>query len=401
MNKSFGFSIKQADKKSLARAGVMHTPHGDIHTPTFTVAATKATTKSLTPEQITTAGAESVLANTYHLYLQPGSGVIKKAGGLHKFMNWPGPIYTDSGGFQVFSLGEALDKGISKLAKGGIVVADRATKNTNVKPAKITGEGVTFYSHIDGSKRYLDAEKSMQIQHDLGADIIFAFDECTSPAANHEYQKEAMDRTHAWARRSLDEHKKLSKSSKNYQALFGIVQGGRHKDLRRESARTLAKMDFDGYGIGGSFSKVDMGQAVRWVNDILPENKPRHLLGIGEPADIFAGIESGVDSFDCVNPTRLARTGTIYTHGGRKHVANARFATELDPLEPDCACYTCQNFSSAYLSHLVRSQEMLAATLLTIHNLNFMTKMMSDIHQAILEDKFDEHRKQFLKQYNK
>jgi queuine tRNA-ribosyltransferase len=377
----------------------MRTPHGDMLTPTFTAAATKATTKSLTPEQIKQAGAESVLANTYHLYLQPGSDVIKKAGGLHGFMNWPGPIYTDSGGFQVFSLGEALGKGISKLAHGGIVVADRAPKNANVKPAKITDDGVTFFSHIDGSRHYLTAEKSMQIQHDLGADIIFAFDECTSPAANKDYQKKAMNRTHAWAKRSLNEHKKLSKKSKNYQALFGIVQGGRHKDLRQESAKTLAEMDFDGFGIGGSFTKVDMGSAVAWVNEILPEDKPRHLLGIGEPVDIFAGVQAGVDSFDCVNPTRLARTGTIYTKRGRKHVANAKFARDFGPLEPDCSCYTCQNFSAAYVSHLVRSAEMLAATLLTIHNLNYMTQLLADIRQAIIDGRFAEFKKSSLKAY--
>lgn len=388
--KKFSFHIlNKLNSKYLARAGVISTLHGEIQTPAFIAAATKATTKALTSEQVKGLGAQAVLANTYHLYLRPGSQIVKKAGGLHEFMNWPGPIVTDSGGFQVFSLGEAFGQGVSKIAggrDGGRASIDE--RKSAAKKAKITANGVTFWSHIDGSKHELTPEKSMQIQHDLGADIILAFDECTSPQADKAYQKEALNRTHDWAARSLTEHKELSKKSGTPQALFGVVQGGRHEDLRRLSAKTIGGMDFDGFGIGGSFNKDDMGTAVRWVNEELPEDKPRHLLGIGEPVDLFEGVENGVDTFDCVNPTRLARTGTVYTHTGRLNLGNAGFVQDFTPIEESCACYTCQNYTRAYLSHLIRSEEMLAATLLSIHNLHFVVGLVDQIRSSILDGTF-------------
>ncbi len=280
----FNFSIQEELAGTLARAGEITTPHGAIQTPAFITVGTKATVKAVLPEQVKELGAQAVLANTYHLYLKPGSDIVREMGGLHKFMNWNGPTFTDSGGFQVFSLGEAYGKGVSKIASGDDnVQADKRPVGKQL--AKVDDEGVTFRSHIDGSTHRLTPEKSMQIQHDLGADIIFAFDECTSPQASYEYQKEALERTHAWAARSLSEHQRLGISSpeQKYQALFGIVQGGRHQDLRRHSAEVIGAMDFDGFGIGGSFNKDDMPTAVRWVNEILPKDKPRHLLGIGEP----------------------------------------------------------------------------------------------------------------------
>src|SRR3990167_413679 len=285
-------------------------------------------------------------------------------------MNWPGPIITDSGGFQVFSLGAAYGKDVSKITKisdPSLLIPERFDDSDAPRPAKIGADGGTFKSHIDGSVHYITPEKSIQIQHNLGADIIFAFDECTSPSEDLRYQEEALERTHAWAKRSLEEHKKLNKENKVM--LFGIVQGGREELLRKKSADFIKSLDFDGFGIGGSFTKEDMSSAVKWVNEILPEEKPRHLLGIGEPEDLFMGIENGVDLFDCVTPTRNARNGSLYTKYGKISIMNTKYRNDLSPIEKDCKCYTCLNYSSAYLSHLFHGKEMLAATLATIHNL--------------------------------
>jgi len=408
----FNFKIEKKAKTGLGRAGIIHTPHGDILTPAFVTVGTKATVKALTPEMINSLGSQVVLANTYHLYLQPGDELVKKAGGLHNFMNWDGPMMTDSGGFQVFSLGAAFGEGgVSKFTKEGEQKIETLAQEdgTTVKLAKIDEDGVTFKSHIDGSEHRFTPEKSMQIQHNLGADIIFAFDECTSPLADYDYQKQAMERTHRWAKRSLDEHKKISQelensrsftlkgsdADKNFSnsfdkqnpALFGIVQGGRHQDLREESARIIGEMGFDGFGIGGSFNKEDMGTAVGWVNAILPEDKPRHLLGIGEPEDIAAGIKNGVDTFDCVTPTRMARNGTLITKNGRLNIFNAQYREDFGPIEDGCQCYTCQNFSRAYLAHLFRAKEMLAATLASVHNLYFLVNLTKQIRQDILDGK--------------
>ena len=318
--KKFSFNIHKELPNSLGRVGTIHTFHGDIQTPAFVTVGTKGTVKSLTPEQLKETGAQVIIANTYHLYLEPGESLIKKLGGLHKVMNWSGPLMTDSGGFQVFSLGVAYgNKGVSKISKKKeqeLLLSDSLDDIDRPKIATIDPNGVTFRSHIDGNAHYLSPEKSIEIQHNLGADIIFAFDECTSPHESLHYQKEALERTHRWARRSLEHHQKVSTCQVDTfggQALFGIVQGGRDEKLRKESAEYIGSLDFDGFGIGGSFEKEDMDKAVQWVNKILPKEKPRHLLGIGEPLDLFMAVEKGCDLFDCVSPTRIARNGGVYT----------------------------------------------------------------------------------------
>ena len=402
--KPIDFNIEKKLKGTLARAGTLKTPHGDIQTPAFVTVGTKGTVKALSPEQVSSLGAQVVLANTYHLYLQPGDELIAKAGGLHTFMNWNGPTMTDSGGFQAFSLGSALGRSVGKIAKG-----EESTNNleTNLETgfpneslATIDEDGVSFKSHIDGSMHKFTPERSIEIQHNIGADIIFAFDECTSPHASYEYQKEAMERTHRWAEQSLTTHLVVRPLSKK-QALFGIVQGGRFEDLRKESAKYIGNMDFDGFGIGGSFDKKDMYTTVNWVNKILPEDKPRHMLGIGEPADLFGGIENGCDLFDCVAPTRIARNGTLYTKAGQINIFNAKYRNELSPIEENCACYTCQNYSTAYVAHLFRAKEMFAATLASIHNLYFINKLVADIRESIINDSFVESKEEFLSRYYK
>jgi queuine tRNA-ribosyltransferase len=395
----FDFKIEKKLENSLARAGVICTPHGEIQTPAFVVVGTKATVKALTPEQLKDIGSQVVLANTYHLYLQPGDELVRDAGGLHKFMNWQGPTMTDSGGFQVFSLGAAYGKEISKVTTvtdPNFLIPERSIDSI-IPLAKISNDGVSFKSHLDGSMHYLTPEKSIEIQHNLGADIIFAFDECTSPTENDKYQDEALSRTHAWAKRSLEYHK----SKNTNQALFGIVQGGRSEKLRKKSAEAIGAMDFDGFGIGGSFAKEDMSTAVKWVNEILPEEKPRHLLGIGEPEDLFMGVENGVDLFDCVGPTRIARNGTLFTKNGKINMFNAQFVNDFSPIDEGCECYTCTNYTRAYVSHLFRAKEMEAATLSSIHNVYFITHLVTQMREAILEDKFFEFKESFLNIYGK
>ncbi|HET8575421.1 MAG TPA: tRNA guanosine(34) transglycosylase Tgt [Candidatus Paceibacterota bacterium] len=392
------FSIEKKLSGKLGRTGTLETPHGVIQTPAFVTVGTKATVKALTPEQVKDLGAQVVLANTYHLYLEPGDEIVRDAGGLHRYMNWQGPTMTDSGGFQVFSLGAAFGEGgISKITKGEIVENKKTEENdlSTGKLAKITENGVEFRSHIDGSKHFFTPEKSIEIQQNIGADMIFAFDECTSPVASHEYQKEAMARTHRWAERSLAQHR----SVKNSQGLFGIVQGGRFEDLRKESAKFISGLDFEGFGIGGSFEKEDMYTAVGWVNAILPEEKPRHLLGIGEPIDFFGGVENGVDLFDCVAPTRMARNGTLHTKDGRMNIVAGKYRRDFSPIEEDCGCYTCQNYTRAYLCHLFRGKEMLAATLASIHNLYFTVHLVQNIRESILDDTFFEYKENFLGRY--
>lgn len=387
--------------KALFRAGIISTKHGEIKTPAFVTVGTKATVKSLSPAQVKESGSQVVLANTYHLYLQPGDGVLVKNGGLGKYMNWQGPTMTDSGGFQAFSLGVAYENGgLSKIVKSNEPKIDKDDELCNEsRLAKITEEGVAFKSHIDGSSHFFTPEKSTEIQRNIGADIIFAFDECTSPNANYDYQREAMNRTHRWARRSLDRFKELNKDRSQF--LLGIVQGGRFEDLRKESAKEISSMDFDGFGIGGSFEKEDMGNAVRWINEILPEEKPRHLLGIGEPIDVLEGIENGCDLFDCVAPTRMARNGTIHTKKGRINILNAKFKDDLSPLEKGCECSTCQNYTKSYIAHLFRAKEMFASTLASIHNLHFMNELTAGARQAILEDRFEAYKAGFIRMYYK
>jgi len=395
------FKIEKKLKDSLGRVGVIITPHGEIKTPAFVAVGTKATVKSLNPEQVKNVGVQVVLGNTYHLYLQPGDEIVRDAGGIGKFMNWSGPTMTDSGGFQVFSLGAAYGKNISKITRiidpSFLMIPERFDDSDAPRLAKIGADGVSFKSHLNGSIHYITPEKSIQIQHNLGADIIFAFDECTSPTEDVKYQKEALERTHRWAERSLAEHKKLNKENKV--SLFGIVQGGRDKKLRQQSADFISKLNFDGFGIGGSFAKEDMSSAVRWVNEILPEDKPRHLLGIGEPEDLFVGIENGVDFFDCVLPTRLGRNGTVYTKNGKIIIMNTKYRNDFSPIEQDCKCHTCENYTKAYIAHLFHGKEMLAGTLASIHNLYFIVNLVKKIRLSILDDNFFEFKKEFLEKY--
>ena len=391
------FEIEKELGNGRARAGKIETPHGVIHTPAFIVVGTKATVKGLSPEQVASLGAEAVLANTYHLYLEPGEKIMKDGGGLHKFMNWHGPTFTDSGGFQAFSLGAAFNNKASKIADRATVTAEvDETVTSHEALAKVDEDGVTFKSIIDGSSHRFTPERSMEIQHAIDADIIFAFDECTSPHASYEYQKEAMARTHRWAQRSLDHHKKVGPKD---QALFGIVQGGRHEDLRKESAETIGAMDFDGFGIGGSFDKEDIYTAVGWVNDNLPKGKPRHLLGIGEPEDLFGGVENGVDTFDCVAPTRIARNGSLYTRKGKINILNAKYREDVGKIDPACGCSMCRDYTPAYLAHLFRAKEMQAATLASIHNLYFIVNLVKEIRASIIDGSFFEFKERFLKEY--
>ncbi|MFA5888755.1 MAG: tRNA guanosine(34) transglycosylase Tgt [Candidatus Paceibacterota bacterium] len=416
--KRFSFKIRNELPNGFGRTGTITTPHGDIQTPAFVTVGTKGTVKSLTPEQLKETGAQVVIANTYHLYLEPGDEQIKKLGGLHKVMNWSGPLMTDSGGFQVFSLGVAYgNKGVSKISKkkdGELLLPERNEFAegliTYKAPATIDPNGVTFRSHIDGDAHYFTPEKSIEIQHNLGADIIFAFDECTSPHESLHYQKEALERTHRWARRSLEHHQKLlsllhgSASVPPPSALFGIVQGGRDEKLRKESARFMAELSppadgFDGFGIGGSFEKEDMDKAVQWVNEILPKEKPRHLLGIGEPLDLFMAVEKGCDLFDCVSPTRIARNGGIYTKDGRINLMNEQYRDDSTPLDADCKCYTCKNYSRGYITHLFRAKEILAYTLTSIHNIYFIVHMVDGMRETIQTGDFMAYKKDFLKKY--
>lgn len=409
---SFDFKIEKRLEDSLGRAGVLKTPHGDILTPSFVVVGTKATIKSVLPEDLLENNIQVVLANTYHLYLQPGDELVKIAGGLHNFMNWHGPMMTDSGGFQVFSLGAAYGKELSKVVSindPSLLIPERSSSDDGVpRLATIGNDGVSFRSHIDGSLHYITPEKSIEIQHNLGADIIFAFDECTSPVENMRYQGEALFRTHAWAKRSLKRHLELEteKNGPFPQAIFGIVQGGRNEELRKKSAKEISEMQiegkgFDGFGIGGSFAKEDMSTACKWVNEILPEDKPRHLLGIGEPEDLFMGVENGVDLFDCVGPTRIARNGSVFTKQGKINILNEKFKNDFEPIEKDCKCSTCKNYTRAYLAHLFRAKEMLGATLATIHNVYFINKLVQDMRQSILENNFKIFRDNFLRDYKK
>ena len=401
--KPISFKIEKKISGRLGRAGLLDTPHGTIKTPAFVTVGTKATVKALTPEQVKDLGAQVVLANTYHLYLQPGDKIIKEAGGIQKWMNWHRPTMTDSGGFQVFSLGSAYGKKLGKLTKipAELLLENPPDADSEEKPklATIDPNGVTFRSHIDGSVHYFTPEKSIEIQHNIGADIIFAFDECTSPIESHHYQGQSLDRTHRWAKQSLEYHK--SKENSKTQALFGIVQGGRFENLRKESAEFIGKLDFDGFGIGGSFDKEDMKNSVKWVNEILPEEKPKHLLGIGEPEDLFYGVENGCDLFDCVAPTRNARNGGLYTKYGKINITNTKYSNDFTPIDSQCNCYTCKNYSRAYLAHLFKAKEMLAATLATIHNLHFIAGLVENIRQSILEDKFEEFKEKFFISYKK
>lgn len=366
------YELIKKDKYTNARVGVIHTPHGDIPTPIFMPVGTVGTVKTMTVDDLKEMKAKIILGNTYHLYLKPGMDIMKKAGGLHKFMNWDGPILTDSGGFQVFSL------------------ADNR---------KISEEGVIFRSHIDGSKHFFTPEKSIEIQNDIHSDIMMSFDECVDARANYDYVKNSMERTLRWAKRGLDYHKEHSHPD---QSLFGIVQGGMFKYLREKSAKETVAMDFDGYSIGGlsvGETKEEMIDILNFTIPFLPEDKPRYNMGVGTPDYLFESFEAGIDMADCVLPTRIARNGTALTSEGRVVVKNATYKEDFSKLDPDCDCYTCSNYSRAYLRHLVNAKEILGARLLSYHNLYFLLKMCENIREAIMNDSFLDYKKEFYEKY--
>ncbi|MGP9722761.1 tRNA guanosine(34) transglycosylase Tgt [Corynebacterium sp. AOP40-9SA-29] len=391
------------------RTGVIHTPHGDIHTPAFIPVGTKATVKTLTPEQVRSTGAEAVLSNAYHLYLQPGEDIVDTAGGVAAFENWHGPTYTDSGGFQVMSLGVGFKKvlamDVANLTEGDI----RAAKKERM--ALVDEDGVDFRSIIDGSKHRFTPEKSMQIQHGLGADIMFAFDELTTLVDTRLYQEQSVDRTHRWARRCLLEHDRLTRerSHRPLQSLWGVVQGAQYEDLRRKAARGLVDLSreaedagrrgFGGFGIGGALEKENLGTITGWVCDELPEEKPRHMLGISEPDDLFTAIAAGADTFDCVAPTRLARRGGVYTLDGRLNLMAGRHRHDFIPIDAGIGGYVCENYTRAYIHHLLRAKEFLAGTLCTLHNIHFMVTLTNNIRRSIEDGRFEEYRDEFLGRY--
>lgn len=401
--KSIDFSITLKLEGTLARAGVIQTPHGQIETPAFIVGGTQATVKTLTPEQVADLDGQSILVNAYHLMLRPGADVIRSSGGVHKFMNWEKPIFSDSGGFQVFSLGMAYKKGIDATSHSIKGDASQAVHTKN-QLTKVTDDGVHFRSHLDGSKLFMTPENSMEIQHQIGADIHMCFDELTSPLVGREYVKAAMDRTHKWAERCLVRHNGLNDKhltkNEHLQTLYGVVQGARDEELRKESAYFFASRDFDGYGIGGVFEPEEIPNTVKWVCDILPENKPRHLLGMGaQPADLFLGVEYGIDTFDCVAPTRQARNGALFTYDGRINIKNCEYKGDFGPIDKECDCYSCKNYSRAYIHHLMKANEILGLTLASIHNERFIVRTVDNIRDSIKDCSFFNYKKSFLERY--
>ncbi|BBX28814.1 tRNA guanosine(34) transglycosylase Tgt [Mycolicibacterium alvei] len=403
------FTVEAELPGRLGRVGTIHTPHGDIRTPAFIAVGTAATVKSVLPETMKQLGAQAILANAYHLYLQPGPDVVAEAGGLGAFMNWPGPTFTDSGGFQVMSLGVGFKKVLAMDTER--LQADDIIAKGKERLAHVDDDGVTFRSHLDGSKHRLTPEVSIGIQNQLGADIIFAFDELTTLVNTRAYQESSVQRTHAWAVRCLAEHHRLQALApeRPRQALFGVVQGAQYEDLRRQAARGLASigqedgaaegLSFDGYGIGGALEKQNLATIVGWVSSELPADKPRHLLGISEPDDLFDAVAAGADTFDCVSPSRVARNAAVYSATGRFNITGARYKRDFTPIDAECDCYTCANYSRAYIRHLFKAKEMLSATLCTIHNERFVIRLVDQIRASILAGEFDELRSHVLGRY--
>ena len=395
-DRGFSFEVEHSLRSGPGRAGIIRTPHGDIRTPAFTPVGTKATVKAVLPETMRELGGQVILANAYHLYLQPGADVVDEAGGLAAFMGWNGPTITDSGGFQVLSLGVGFKKILAMDAK--TVRSDEVIAEGKDRLAHVDDDGVTFKSHLDGSMHRFTPEVSMQVQHQLGADIMFAFDECTTLLNTREYQERSVARTHAWAERCVAEHERLTelRVHRPYQALFGVVQGAQYEDLRRQSARGLAGLGFDGFGIGGALEKDQLGTIVRWVCEELPEGKPRHLLGIGTPDDVFAAVASGADTFDCVAPSRNARNGTVYHPRKSFHLTNGLYKRDFTPIDDTCDCYTCAHYTRAYVHHLFKAKEMVASTLATIHNERYIVRLIDRIRASIVDGTFDDLRDEVL-----
>lgn len=393
------FTVGEALDGALGRTGTITTPHGSIATPAFIPVGTRATVKSVLPETMAQLGAQALLANAYHLYLQPGADIVESAGGLGRFMNWPGPTFTDSGGFQVLSLGAGFKKTLSMDA--GMDRSDDVIAPGKERLAHVDDDGVTFKSHLDGSKHRFTPEVSMQIQHRLGADIMFAFDELTTLMNTRGYQEESIARTQAWAERCATEHRRLTeeRSDMPYQALFGVVQGAQYEDLRRKAARGLIPLGFDGFGIGGAIEKENLGEIVRWVCEELPPELPRHLLGIGEPDDLFTAIENGADTFDCVGPSRVARSSRVFARDGRYNLLVAASRRDFNPIDPECDCYTCTHYTKAYLHHLFKTGEMIGATLATIHNERFIVRLVDDIRAAIDDGTYHDLKSETLARY--
>lgn len=374
------FKIEFKSKKSNARIGVIKTPHGEFETPSYVGVATQAVVKTLTSDEVEKTNTKILIANTFHLHLKPGEKFLKKAGGIHKFMNWKTPLMTDSGGFQVFSLGFGIDHGVGKILKEkSDLIIKQGEQPQNIK---ITDDGVFFRSPVDGKRLFIGPKESIKIQEAIGADIIFSFDECTSPIANYEYTKKSLLKTHKWAQVCLD-------TKKSKQAMYGIVQGGKFEDLRAESAKFIGNLPFDGIGIGGEFGddKRTMQKMLALTNSFLPEDKPRHLLGIGHPDDLEPIISEGVETFDCIAPTHYARHGVAFTPKGKLSLKKPSFLNDSKPLDNNCECLACLNYSKAYICHLLRSKEITGLKLLTIHNLTYFNKLVENVKQKIKDGK--------------
>lgn len=364
------YELIKTCKQTGARLGIVHTPHGSFETPTFMPVGTQATVKAMAPEELKEMNAGIILSNTYHLWLRPGNDIVKEAGGLHKFMNWDRPILTDSGGFQVFSLSQFR---------------------------KIEEEGVHFRNHLNGDKLFLSPEKAMEIQNDLGSDIMMAFDECPPYPATHEYMLQSVDRTTRWAKRCKEAHQRPDE-----QGLFGIIQGGEYEDLRRRSAEALVELDFPGYAVGGlsvGEPKDVMNRVLDFTTPMMPADKPRYLMGVGSPDSLIDGSIRGIDMFDCVLPTRIARNGTLMTSEGRMVIKNAKYARDFRPIDENCDCYTCKNYTRAYVRHLLRTEETFGLRLTSYHNLRFLIKLMEDVRQAIREDRLGDFKEEFFEKY--